>query len=218
MKLTTPALAALTGYIITVPAANLLVTHIGTVPVGFGLAAPAGVFTVGIALVLRDLIHEWAGHKTVWAAITIGTVLSYLLADPRLAAASAIAFGLAEMADYFIYTPLRRRGLLLALAASNLVGLAVDSLLFLQIAFGNLGFLWGQIVAKTEMTLLAALVLACLVYRRQRATPPAPAGIESCACTVVQRALCGHCRHDRCHDCGACTGAGHGVHECLVLA
>lgn len=218
MKLTAPALAALTGYIITVPAANLLVTHIGAVPVGFGLMAPAGVFTVGIALVLRDLIHEWTGHKTVWAAITVGTVLSYLLADPRLAAASAIAFGVAEMVDYFVYTPLRRRGLLLALAASNVVGLAVDSLLFLQLAFGNQDYLWGQIVAKTWMTLAAVLVLGWIVRSRQTRSPQLPSGIEDCRCTTMQRALCGHCRHDRCLDCGTCTGAGHGVHDCLVLA
>jgi uncharacterized PurR-regulated membrane protein YhhQ (DUF165 family) len=207
----------LAAYIATIPAANILVTQFGAVPVGFGLAAPAGVFTVGLALVLRDLAHEWAGTRIVWAAIAVGSLLSFLLADPAIAAASAVAFAVAESLDLLVYAPLRRRGLLLALLASNAVGIAVDSLLFLQLAFGDLTYLWGQIAAKSWMTLLAAAVLAGIVRRRKQANPAEAAGLESCGCLLVQRFLCGHCKHDRCEDCGQCAGAGHGVHECLAL-
>jgi hypothetical protein len=159
--------SVITAYVATIPAANMLVEHFGAVPVGFGLMAPAGVFMVGLALVLRDLAHEWAGRWVVLAAIAAGIVLSYLLATPALATASAAAFGVAELADMAVYTPLRRKGLLTAVAASNAVGLVVDSWLFLHLAFGNLQFLPGQIVAKTEMTILAVLVLAAIArYRR----------------------------------------------------
>jgi uncharacterized PurR-regulated membrane protein YhhQ (DUF165 family) len=215
VNLRTPT--TLTAYITTIPAANLLVTHYGAVPVGFGLGAPAGVFTVGLALVLRDLLHEWSGPRTVWAAIGAGTILSFLLAaDPVVAIASAVAFAVAETADLLVYTPLRRRGLLLALLASNTVGLAVDSLLFLQIAFGDLTFLWGQIVAKAWMTLLAAAVLLGWVAHKRAANPAEPSGVEDCGCRLAQRLLCGHCRHDLCLGCGMCAGAGHG-HECKAL-
>jgi uncharacterized PurR-regulated membrane protein YhhQ (DUF165 family) len=206
--------SGLAAYVATIPAANMLVTHFGAVPVGFGLMAPAGVFMVGIALVLRDLAHEAAGYKTVLAAIGVGTVLSYLLADPAIATASVAAFAVAELADTVVYSPLRKRGLVLALLASNAVGLVIDSLLFLQIAFGDLTFLWGQIAAKTWMTLLAAAVLHRWVARRFAANP---AELEECGCTIAQRALCGHCRHDRCQDCGQCAGAGHALHECKAL-
>jgi queuosine precursor transporter len=202
------------AYIATIPAANLLVTHYGAVPVGFGLMAPAGVFMVGLALVLRDLVHEWAGRKAVLAAIAAGVGLSYLLAPPALATASAAAFGVAELADMAVYSPLRKQGLLLALAVSNAVGLVVDSLLFLQIAFGSQEFLWGQIVAKTQMTLLAAALLTFWVARKRAVNPPE---IQECGCRLAQRGLCGHCRHDRCEDCGTCVGAGHAVHECPAL-
>lgn len=212
MNLRTPAV--ITAYVATIPAANMLVDHFDAVPVGFGLVAPAGVFMVGLALVLRDLAHEAAGYKAVLAAIGFGTVVSYLLADPVIATASAVAFVFAELADMAVYSPLRKRGLVLALLASNAVGLGVDSILFLKIAFGDLGFVWGQIVGKTEMTLLAGIVLAYLVRRRRKANP---ADLKPCGCTVVQRALCGHCRHDRCEDCGTCVGAGHGPHECIAL-
>ena len=161
------ATTAAAGYIATIPAANLLVTHYGAVPVGFGLLSPAGVFMVGLALVLRDLVHETAGRWAVLAAIAAGTVLSYVLADPALATASAVAFGVAELADMAVYTPLRRKGLLVAVAASNAVGLVIDSILFLHLAFGDLQFLPGQILAKAEMTLLAVLALWAIArYRR----------------------------------------------------
>lgn len=164
------ATTAATAYIATIPAANLLVAHFGAVPVGFGLMAPAGVFMVGLALVLRDLVHEAAGRWAVLAAIAAGAGLSYLLASPALATASAAAFGAAELADMAVYEPLRRRGLLVAVLASNAVGLVVDSWLFLHLAFGNLAFLPGQIVAKTEMTLLAVAVLWAIARSRRLVT------------------------------------------------
>lgn len=212
----TAASLTMTGYIATILAANLLVTHAGNVTVGpFGWQAPAGVFTVGLALVLRDLLHEWGGWQSVLAAIGIGTGLSYLLADPRFAVASAVAFAVAELADTLVYTPLRRRGLIVAVFASNAVGLVVDSWLFLQLAFGDLTFLPGQILAKTYMTIAGAVVLGMLVHWRAQSNPT-PVG-EPCQCSTIQLALCGHCAHDRCQDCKQCAGAGH-IHDCRALA
>lgn len=163
-----PALArtrgplAIAGYIATIPASNLLVTHMGVVPVGFGQYAPAGVYTVGIALVLRDVAREWAGRGAVIAAMAVGAVLSYLLATPALAVASTAAFALAETLDFAVYEPLRRKGLLTAMTASNTVGLIADSLLFLWLAFGSLAYLPGQILGKTWMTVLAVAVIAAI--------------------------------------------------------
>jgi uncharacterized PurR-regulated membrane protein YhhQ (DUF165 family) len=93
----------LLAYIATIPAANLAVTHFGVVPVGLGYTAPAGVYMVGLALVLRDLAREAAGRGAVLTAIAIGTLLAYLLADPNLATASAIAFAVAETMDFAVY-------------------------------------------------------------------------------------------------------------------
>ncbi|EFL39124.1 VUT family protein [Streptomyces griseoflavus] len=169
MKSPAPAgIATLIAYIATIPAANLAVTHFGAVPVGFGYVAPAGVYLVGLALVLRDLAREAVGRGAVLAAIAIGTVLSYLLADPSLATASAVAFAVAETMDFVVYEPLRKRGLLVAILASNAVGLLADSLLFLQLAFGSFNYLPGQILGKAWMTFAAVEVLA-LLRRRSRA-------------------------------------------------
>ncbi|MBD2831764.1 VUT family protein [Streptomyces pratensis] len=174
MNVPAPApIVTLVAYVATIPAANLAVTHFGAVPVGFGYAAPAGVYMVGLALVLRDLARETAGRRAVLAAIVIGTVLSYFLADPALAMASAAAFAVAESMDFAVYEPLRERGLLIAMLASNAVGLLSDSLLFLKLAFDSLEYLPGQILGKAWMT-LAAVAALTLLRRRKRAVAVLP--------------------------------------------
>ncbi|MYQ36377.1 VUT family protein [Streptomyces cellulosae] len=168
MNFPAPAgIATLVAYVATIPAANLAVTQFGAVPVGFGYAAPAGVYMVGLALVLRDLARESAGRSAVLAAIAVGTVLSFALASPELAVASAAAFAVAETMDFAVYEPLRKRGLLIAMLASNAVGLLADSLLFLKLAFGSFEYLTGQILGKAWMTLAAIAVLAVLRRRKQ---------------------------------------------------
>lgn len=145
-------------YIGTVFAANWAIAHIGFVPVGFGLLAPAGVYFAGLAFTLRDFTHEALGRSAVLVAIVIGAVLSALI-SPALGVASGVAFLFSELADFAIYTPLRERHWLGAVAASNAVGLVVDSVLFLSLAFGSLEFLPGQIVGKGIMTIVAVVVL-----------------------------------------------------------
>jgi queuosine precursor transporter len=146
------------AYIATIFAANWAITTFGLVPVGFGLLAPAGVYFAGLAFTFRDLTQEALGRRWTYAAIVIGAALSGLLSGP-LAIASGAAFLLSETADLLVYTPLRERHWLGAVATSNVVGLIIDSALFLFLAFGSLEFLLGQIVGKLWMTALAVLVL-----------------------------------------------------------
>lgn len=145
-------------YIATIFGANWAVSTFGFVPVGFGLVAPAGVYFVGAALTLRDLAQERVGTAPILLAILVGAGLSAFV-SPQFALASGAAFLLSELADFAVYTPLRRRKWLLAIALSNTVGLLVDSALFLWLAFGSLDFIAGQVVGKAEMTVLAVVVL-----------------------------------------------------------
>jgi uncharacterized PurR-regulated membrane protein YhhQ (DUF165 family) len=164
--MTTPTLTrrgvlTLAGYVATVAAANWAAQHYQSAPVGFGLTAPAGVYFAGLAFTLRDLGQELAGRVAVAAAIVAGALLSLAVSSPALALASALAFTVSETADWAVYEPLRRRRWLLAVAASNAVGLAVDSVLFLWLTFG-FEDLPGQIVGKTWMTLAAVLLLVAV--------------------------------------------------------
>jgi uncharacterized PurR-regulated membrane protein YhhQ (DUF165 family) len=148
----------LIAYIATIILANLAITYIGPVPVAPGLMAPAGVFFAGLALTLRDFTQDRLGRWPVVGAIIAGAALSALL-SPALALASGVAFLVSEAVDFTVYTPLRERRWLLAIALSNTVGLIVDSVLFLWLAFGSLDFLAGQVVGKFYMTVAAVAVL-----------------------------------------------------------
>jgi uncharacterized PurR-regulated membrane protein YhhQ (DUF165 family) len=158
-------LAAFVALLSTVVAANWALNTFGVVPIGFGLAAPAGVFFAGLAFGLRDILHEAGGRQWVLAAIAAGALLSALVA-PTFALASAVAFGVSELADLLVYEPLRERQLVAAVVASNLVGALVDSVLFLWLAFGSLDHLTGQVIGKAYMILPALLVLALLRHRQ----------------------------------------------------
>jgi queuosine precursor transporter len=138
------------------------------VPVAPGLMAPSGVTMAGVALVLRDLVQRRLGVGLASLAILAGAGLSAFLAPPALVVASATAFLISEFADLAVYTPLARRGLVVAVVASGVVGLVVDSVVFLWLAFGSLDFLAGQIVGKAWMVLLSIPFVAWLRRRDQR--------------------------------------------------
>lgn len=145
-------------YIGSIVAANVLITTVGVVPVGLGLLAPAGVFAAGLSFTVRDLLQEQLGRWYTVGAILVGAALSALL-SPQLALASGLAFLVSEGLDLLVYTPLRHRYWLGAVALSNTVGAVVDSALFLWLAFGSLDFFWGQVLGKGYMTILAVALL-----------------------------------------------------------
>jgi uncharacterized PurR-regulated membrane protein YhhQ (DUF165 family) len=130
--------------------------------------APSGVLMIGIALVLRDLVQRRLGVGVAAGAVLAGAAISALLAPPSLVIASAVAFLLSEFADLAVYTPLARRRLIAAVVASSLVGLVVDSIVFLWLAFGSLEFLLGQIVGKAWMVLLSLPFVHWLRRRDER--------------------------------------------------
>ena len=168
---------------LTIPAANWLIGNAGTVclpngacliPVAPGLMAPSGVIMIGIALVLRDLVQRRLGVGVAVGAILAGAALSALVAPPALVIASAAAFFISEIADLAVYTPLARRRLIAAVVASSAVGLVVDSVVFLWLAFGSLDFLLGQIVGKAWMV-LASIPFVHWLRRRDERLGIAPA-------------------------------------------
>jgi uncharacterized PurR-regulated membrane protein YhhQ (DUF165 family) len=157
------------AYVTTIPSANWLIGNVGSVcipngpcliPVAPGIMAPSGVLMIGLALVLRDALHETSGGKWTLGAIAAGTILSAMVAPPALIIASAVAFLISELADFGVYAPLRKRGLMLAVITSGIVGAAVDSIVFLLIAFGSLDYAIGQIIGKLWASLAAAFYLS----------------------------------------------------------
>ena len=116
-------------------------------------------------------IFGWWNVHVGWGtvpAIVIGAAVSAALAPPALVLASTVAFALSELADFAVYTPLQRRGLVLAVLASSAVGLVADSVLFLWLAFHSLDFLAGQVIGKALMVLLTIPAIHWLRRRDAR--------------------------------------------------
>jgi len=166
-------------FALSIPAANWMIGNFGTfcvpdgpclIPVAPGITAPSGVLMVGAALVLRDLVQRSLGFKWALGAVLVGAALSGLVATQALVIASATAFLLSELADLLVYTPLQKKGLTRAVVASSVVGLIVDLIVFLYLAFGSLDYISGQIIGKMWMVLLARPVIHFL---RSLETKPA---------------------------------------------
>jgi queuosine precursor transporter len=161
----------LAAYVGSIALANFMIAHVGTVcrgpegpclvPVGFGLLATSGTLAIGLSFTFRDLTQEALGRWWTLGGIVVGAALSVLTSTPQVALASGLTLLVSETADFAVYSPLRARHWLAAVFASNVVGLTVDTVLFLTLAFGvgSLGLMWGQMVGKVEMTVLAVAVL-----------------------------------------------------------
>lgn len=170
-------LVALALFALTIPTANWLIGNVGTVcvpdgpclvPVAPGIKAPSGVLMIGLALVLRDLVQRRLGPLAGLGAIALGAAISAFVAPPAIVIASVAAFLLSELADFAVYTPLQRRRFVTAVVASSIVGLVVDSIAFLWLAFGSLDFIAGQVIGKGWMVLLALPLMHLLRRRDER--------------------------------------------------
>lgn len=160
-------------YLIAIIAANLSVATFGP-----SVAVVNAFVFIALDLTARDALHEaWRGKGLRWrmvALIATGSLLSWLLnasAGP-IALASFVAFALSVTADALVYAALGGQARLVKINGSNVVGAAIDSLVFPALAFG-LPLLWpiavGQFVAKVAGGALWSLLLP-LKLRPARAT------------------------------------------------
>jgi queuosine precursor transporter len=157
-------------YLIAVVIANLTVATFG--PVFTPLVA---FVLISFDLTARDALHEAWHRRGLWwkmaALIAAGSLLSYALnaGAGRIALASFVAFAAAGIADTLVYTALGDRSYLVKINGSNVVSAAVDSALFVGLAFGWLPWIvLGQWVAKVAGGALWAFILPVL-HRRYRA-------------------------------------------------
>jgi queuosine precursor transporter len=165
-------------YIGLVVLANwLAATYI--VDVGFGYQAPAGVFAIGAVLVLRDWIQQLAGLWPTMAMVYAAGLISWAIGEvagwtslERIALASVVAFSVSETVEALVFTPIRNRSLTAGVGLSATVGTAIDSFLFLWIAFGSEEFFAGQVIGKLWM--VAAGTALTLVRRRVLAVASVP--------------------------------------------
>lgn len=129
--------------------------------------APAGVLCIGAVLVLRDWIQQLRGLRWAVPLMLVAGAASYLAGVAlgwtdlqKIAVASVVAFTVSEALEILVFTPLRARHLTLGVALSGTAGAALDSYLFLAIAFGSQAYFAGNFVGKVEMVAVGAALTA----------------------------------------------------------
>lgn len=134
--------------------ANIGFTYLPMIPLPGGQMLAPMSFLVGLVFILRDMAQRELGHKVLLAMLA-GIVLSYVLADPFVAVASALAFAFSEAIDWLVYTvtkrPLRDR-----IMISSAISTPVDSAVFMLVA----GFFsWPGLLIMTASKMIAAVVI-----------------------------------------------------------
>jgi len=159
---------AVVVYVVAILLANISVAIFGPA------ISPINAFLfIGLDLALRDWLHMRLRAWQMFCIIAIAGVLSYVFnpAAGIIAVASSISFAVSALADWVTF--MRLRGSWLARSnASNVVGSAVDSLIFPTLAFGALipHIVVLQFIAKVVGGALWAWVLS----RRLRDMGDAP--------------------------------------------
>lgn len=150
------------GYILAVLAVNVGFSIIHPVMTPLGLFAPMALL-VGAIFIIRDYAQRASGHF-VLVGMLIGTVLSFILADPRVALASAAAFAVSELVDWGVYTfskkPFHERVVL-----SSLIAVPIDTAVFL---FGIGAMSTGTFLIMVASKLVAVGIIVYLARREIR--------------------------------------------------
>jgi uncharacterized PurR-regulated membrane protein YhhQ (DUF165 family) len=151
-------------YVALIVAVNYAFTVVPLVKLPDGTMWPPVALLVGLVFVARDFAQREAGHK-VLLAMLVGMVISYFMASPFVATASAAAFLISELVDWAVYT-YTKRPLSQRILFSSLLGAPVDSAVFL----GLLSLLSPVgITAMTASKLVGAFIVWWMIRRREPA-------------------------------------------------
>ena len=116
-------------YVLLVPLVNWSFAHVPTVPMPDGGAWSPMAIVTGLILVVRDLAQREVGHY-IALPLAIGIAISFLMAPPEIALASALAFAFSEGIDWAIFT-FTKRPLSKRILWSCGIAAPIDSLIFL---------------------------------------------------------------------------------------
>lgn len=150
-------------YIVLIVAVNYAFTVVPLVRLPGGAMWPPVALVVGLVFVARDFAQREIGHRVLLAMLA-GLVISYFMADPFVATASAVAFLVSELIDWAVFS-FTKRPLSQRVLYSSLFGAPVDSAIFLGIV-GILSPLGA--LAMTASKLLGALIVWWLIRRREK--------------------------------------------------
>jgi hypothetical protein len=149
-------------YVLAMAAANLIVWKFGP------WISPLNAFVlIGLDLTLRDMLHDSLTRRKMLGLILAGGTIT-LIANPaagQVALASAVAFTVSALADWATYARLRAHPWLVRSNGSNVVGAAVDSIIFPTLAFG---ILLPQIIALQFFAKVLGGAVWAVILRKPR--------------------------------------------------
>ena len=154
-------------YVALVPFVNWSFAHIPTVAMPDGGAWSPIAIVTGLVLVVRDFAQREIGHA-IFMPLLVGIAISFAMAPPAIAVASALAFAISETVDWAVYTlskkPLSQRVLL-----SSLVGAPIDSAAFWLLASLSVPgvFTWSTVLTAIASKWLGALLVFYWLKRRE---------------------------------------------------
>lgn len=149
------------AYVFVIVAVNIAFSVAPMLPLPGGEMFPPVSLMVGLVFVARDFAQRAVGHRVLWAML-LGAGLSYALADPFVAVASAAAFAISEFVDWAVYSS-TRRPLHDRVLISSALGTPIDSAVFL-VMIGAFG--WAGFAAMTVSKMLGALLVWSALKRR----------------------------------------------------
>jgi len=125
-----------------------------------------GALTYPVSYFITDLTNRKRGirsaRRVVWVGFALAVLASIVLASPRIALASGLAFLSSQMLDIAVFDRLRRRGWWQPPLFSSAIGSALDTALFFALAFYATGVPWvtlalGDYAVKLAIALIMLL-------------------------------------------------------------
>lgn len=128
-----------------------------------------GTLTYPFAFLVTDLTNRHFGaaaaRKIIYVGFVVGVLASLYFADPRIAAASGLAFLVAQLCDVSIFDRLRQSSWWIAPLASSVFSTVLDTFLFFLLAFAGSAQPWVQ-WASTDLMVKWLVALAALIPYR----------------------------------------------------
>lgn len=155
-------------YVALIPFVNWSFAHVPTVSMPDGGAWSPMAIVTGLVLVVRDFAQREVGHA-IFLPLLVGIFVSFFMAPPAIALASAAAFAISETVDWAVYSftkrPLSERVLI-----SSAIGAPVDSAVFWLLASLSVPgvFTWSTVLTAIASKLLGSYVVYLLLKRRER--------------------------------------------------
>lgn len=149
------------GYLLSIVLVNFAFSYLPMIDLPFDQKIPVGTLLVGFIFVIRDYAQKEVGNW-IYLAMFVGVILSYVMADPFVAIASAVAFAISEIVDALVFTYTNKSmkdRILISSAAST----PVDSAVFLLM----LGFFnWFGFVVMIAVKMIGAVVVWKMLDRQ----------------------------------------------------